>query len=209
MTTKRLGVMLDAESLATTTDAAIMQIAAVPFDLDTGAVTGPSLITGLDVAHQIHSLGRRFDNRTLVWWLQQNEEAQASVASSITKALLADNDSLLLSFHNWMRHEITVNGACEVWASGSAFDIPNLESLLAQYGIQVPWEFHTVRDLRTLRAFLNIHKDSVPEPRNMKSAVHDALWDCHWQINQYRACMEKISAVTGVELEDIRHADAE
>lgn len=89
-------VMLDLETMGNGPRAAIVAIGAVEFDLDTGAV-GERFYTPVDLATSV-SLGGEMDASTVLWWMQQSDEARA--AFSMGGAHL---EKELMDFSVWLR----------------------------------------------------------------------------------------------------------
>lgn len=196
-------IMIDIETLATDSNAVVLQFAAVPFSIEDGYPCGPSFNTGFNVQDQIKQYKRTVDDSTLVWWLKQQHESQIDVAEAIETKLQQATVNTVCEIIRWIIEEMK-NGCTEIWSSGSTFDIPILESLMGQCFYRVPWEFYMIRDLRTLRSFVGLDKKEVQKPKG-DVKEHTALWDCHWQINQYRACMERIESATGTDMKEIRY----
>ena len=67
-------VMLDTETLGTTADAVIMSIGAVKFDLDSTAISDGGFYASITVESNL-SLGRRIQEDTLIWWMNQGADA--------------------------------------------------------------------------------------------------------------------------------------
>ena len=138
-------LMIDIETLGRRPDAIITQIGAVFFS-PTGipGAYGETFNTNVDIERQ---KGRTVSLETLKFWLGQPNEASEHMR-------LEDQPSLELALREF-RTFITVNTQEEdklfVWANGACFDFMILEHALEDCDIQVPWEYHQVNDLRTLR----------------------------------------------------------
>ena len=83
-------------------------------------------------------------------------------------------------------------GEYEIWARGPQFDIAAVESLMEECGVEVPWVYDSVRDLRTLMAAAGITTDDVPKPEGM--IAHHAGWDCIYQIRCYMEANRRMRA---------------
>ena len=68
----------------------------------------------------------------------------------------------------------------EVVARGPQFDVAGIESLLIERGIEVPWRYDSVVDLRTVMREAAIGTDDVsPLP---DAIPHNAVHDCRYQL---------------------------
>jgi len=81
-------VMLDLETMGNGPRAAIVAIGAVEFDPETGTV-GERFYQAVDLATAV-SMGGEMDASTVLWWMQQGDEARAAFAKGgahLSKAL--------------------------------------------------------------------------------------------------------------------------
>lgn len=109
--------------------------------------------------------------------MEQSEAARQSVTK---KALPPEVAALsVVKFF-----ETYAEPRCDVWALGTAFDIPILENLLRVYNFPPPFKFYRVQDMRTLEFILPYHLRIPPE------VAHDAGADAKAQA-QYVARMVK------------------
>ena len=67
-----LDIMLDLETMGTGTQAAIVAIGAVEFDLEKG-ILGEEFYRTVDLSSSI-SCGGIIDADTVLWWMQQSED---------------------------------------------------------------------------------------------------------------------------------------
>lgn len=143
-------VVLDTETLALTDNAVVLTLSAVRFNKtdDELALTIEDgqldiaqhdnlLHLRLDVTEQLLA-GRFVDPDTVAWWNRQSPPAQQAVlsgqASRVRPAL-----QILSRF---------IEGA-QVFARGTDFDPPILQSLFKQHDLPAPWKYSEVRDVRT------------------------------------------------------------
>ncbi len=185
-----MDVALDIETMGTTAKAVVLTIGAVRFDphgplLRAWSVRETMLLGSnsfsdherlhvrLDVGQQV-SAGHAIDVDTLAWWADQDDLAFAAafgdgIAVPIRTALL------------WLTD--FCRGAERFWAQGGlTFDFPILETLYECAGLNVPWHYNEVRDVRTL---VDGHGASS------YGIKHHALWDAfneaRWVQERYRA----------------------
>lgn len=153
-------VMIDLETLGVTADAAIMSIGAVEFELDgsVGRVFYRSVSIDSNLAE-----GRRIEESTLVWWLQQSVEAQKVFHEP--KVTL---QTALKDLADWFPSSNTL-----VWSNGASFDVPILEHAYCHSQLECPWPFYNSRCVRTYRDLPGA--DQVPRVKS--SIAHNALQD--------------------------------
>ena len=149
-------IMIDIESLSlSTTDAPILQIAAVPFDSEDTEMTGEirAFNEFFPLQPQL-DLSRKINADTLGWWLDQPREMLAR----IRRQCLVGNDpeelfALLRALNRKIDSVIDSSGGdYEIWARGPQFDLVAIATLMQACGQTPTWDYNKVRDLRTLMA---------------------------------------------------------
>ena len=161
-------LMIDIECLATTYDAAVIQIGWCRFEPLANIVFPPE-------CHTIHLSSAlkygRVDAKTLKWWMRQSDEARALFTHSgipLTSAL----GKLAAAAHV----------ASEIWACPPQFDLSILKN--AYYvasGTTQPWRHRKERCFRTLCDIAGYNRRTSPH----KPAVrHNAGADAHAQALQ-------------------------
>lgn len=156
-------IMIDLETLATSTDAAILTIGAVKFDPFGADIKEPamdSFYVRVDL-DSCHNLGLVTNDDTIAWWANQSKEAQEEAFGEDNRIPISDAMNQLYKFC-W--------GAKRVWSNGAAFDIPICETVYKRLNKAIPWSFWQVRDVRT--AF-----DLGIDPRRPPVTAHHALQD--------------------------------
>lgn len=185
---KNVGVMVDIESLALAPKAVVTQLAFVAFDLDDPDTTIRTDEEYLPLDPQL-VLSRVISGDTLIWWMGQNEQARKRFEANKGN----DFQELVALVQSWIRKfEQATAGAekVEVYAQGPQFDIVTIESLLADLGLEAPWKYNQIRDLRTLMAEAGMDKSTVPMAPGLVS--HHALSDCRHQINVLQEAWRRI-----------------
>ena len=159
-------VMIDLETLGTHSDAVILSIGAVKFDIDSDQVDDAGFYASVSIDSNLDA-GRRISEATLLWWLKQSAEAQV-VFHEPKNAL----GSALNDFVDWF------HGGKFVWANGASFDLPMLSHAMRKYGMEVPWDFYNERCVRTYKNLPGARDIKVPNPLK-HNALHDALAQVH------------------------------
>ena len=165
-------VMVDIETLGLDPGCAVLSIGAVRFDADG---RGEDLYVNID-RESCESAGLHVDEETLEWWQQQDEDAQAvlSGGGSLEQALV-DLKGFGGDVDEW-------------WANPPKFDMAILEAAYDAVGMDAPWEFYELRDVRTLK---KLPGAEIPEEKGVK---HDALDDAR---NQARVVAANLRLLQG------------
>lgn len=156
-------VMIDLETLATSTDAVILTIGAVKFDPFGSDIKDPkmdSFYVKVDI-DSCDELGLVSNDDTIAWWANQSKEAQAEAFDGADRIHIRDAFDQLYKFC-W--------GAKRVWSNGASFDVPICEHVYRKLNKAIPWPFWAVRDVRT--AF-----DLGINPNRPPVLAHHALQD--------------------------------
>ena len=134
-------VMLDLETMGTGSNAAIVAIGAVEFDLNTLTI-GESFYRKVDLQSSVES-GGAIDASTVLWWMKQSDE--------VRRALYEDTEDCMVTlqaFLDWMiDHE-----AVYVWGNGAGFDNVILREAYKRLDVIEPWLFYNDRCYRTIKA---------------------------------------------------------
>ena len=135
-------IMIDLETLATSTDAAILTIGAVKFDpfgkeLQHAQMEKFYVRVDLDSCDE---LGLVTSDATIEWWSQQDQAAQDEAFNPNDRVHIRDAMNQLYKFC-W--------GGQRVWSNGSVFDIVICEHIFKKLNKANPWKFWEVRDVRT------------------------------------------------------------
>lgn len=155
--------MIDLETLGTDPDAPVMSLGAVFFDTNTKTL-GPTFYLPIDVKEQIKR-GRKPSGDTLQWWMGQTDAAKIVFKEQAKPTLF-----VLQTFAQWFKAN---GGKCFVWGNGSTFDISLMEDLFRMYGVECPWKYNKIQDLRTFKRFV-AKGAQVPKPAVAHHALEDA-----------------------------------
>lgn len=166
--------MLDLESMGVGVKPALIQIAAVAFDKNTGEELSKfdekvdlssSLYYGLDITAS-----------TIKFWMAHpsvNDETREIVMSG-TKTL----PEVLENFSTW--YSDLSDDKCLVWGNGAASDNVWLRSAFDATNISCPFTFREDMCLRTLRSIANAN--GYERLFLFEGNQHDGLDDCRYQI---------------------------
>ena len=185
-------MMLDLETMDTEPSAVVLSIGAVIFETSMGEeglvwkANYQNFMRVLEIDSQL-ARGRTISQSTLLWWMRQDADARDEAFAPDRRPV----PSVLNEFEEFARtgHVLGVNA---YWASPSTFDFPIWESLSKMEGIEEPWHYRQVRDVRTMVAEASYsatsHEPTVP----IHGKAHMPVTDCLWQIDLLTAARNKI-----------------
>lgn len=157
-------IMLDLETMGTRPSAPIISIGAVKFTADglLDPSTGGDYYARVTLESSAHPMfGAVIDPSTVLWWLQQSDEARAEFAMP-GKFL----NETLDSFREWVERD-EIEG---VWGNGASFDNVILSETYRRKHEDVPWPFWKDRCYRTV-------KSMYPDVRMERSGTHHNALD--------------------------------
>lgn len=157
--------MLDLETMGNGNRAAIIAIGAVIFNESGVKEEGFYAQVNLETAVK---QGMEMDTSTVLWWLQQSEQARSAFkGNEIAKSL----STVLNDFAIWLEFF----GDVQMWGNGAAFDNTILSAAYRKCGQVQPWKFWNDRCYRTMKSLFN----DVPVSRF--GTHHNALDDARTQ----------------------------
>lgn len=193
-------VMIDLETMANTSDAAIVAIGAVRFEplgpqlpeppaIPTNemgfGVTSPYFYANVKLeSSMFHGLHVNAD--TIMWWLKQAPAAREQLLKPNPLGLSV----ALQEFNIWYG----MNPMIPVW-SHATFDFPILANAYRMAGeMDMPCKYVAARDVRTIY--------DLAYPGNLVPAIsvenkHNALWDAWRQAIGVQSCYQKLHQVIG------------
>jgi DNA polymerase III epsilon subunit-like protein len=176
-----MDIMLDIETADTAPTARILSIGAVKFFRDDSRE-----IPSKDTVESEHIFYRRIDREscisrglteskdTLVWWSCQSDAARNE---ALNHHDCSDLHTALSEFIEWFKPTSGI-----IWAKGPSFDCTIMEHAFKASGLVSPWKFWNQRDCRTATDISGIG-------RNNNKPSHNALDDCHQQVDELRAAL--------------------
>lgn len=179
--TEYTDAMIDIETTGTLPDRhAIIQIAAVRFNLETGDVSTDFFDRCLALAPH-----RSWDEGTRHWWMGQKRSTLQGIFDR-----MEDPRKVFEEFCTWAYPA----GSMKFWSKPSHFDFNFISSYCHDYGKPNPFHFRVATDmnsyLRGLYAPNEVPKLDVP----FKGPVHNALYDTLHQIKVLLAHKEQAEA---------------
>lgn len=138
----RIDVMVDIETLGTSSDATIFQIATVSFDILTGDILDN--FNGLADISQNEFLN--VDGSTLKWWLNTNKELLTELLNNGE----GSSTELLQDFHKWLTGLTPDSNELCLWGNGILFDNKMIQQQLEDIGLFYPINYKNDRDVRTI-----------------------------------------------------------
>ncbi len=181
-------VMLDLETMGKGPRAAIVTIGAVFFDPMTGEL-------GAEFEAHIHlSDSARFgemDPDTVLWWLEQGDEARAALKPSVKHCSLSD---ALARLYAWMQNGNKGGKPdLQVWGNGAGFDNVILRNAYQETRMPLGWAFWNDRDVRTI-VELGRHMLGFDPKKDMpfEGVAHRALDDAKHQARYVSAIYQAL-----------------
>lgn len=160
-------IMLDLETMSTSSNAAIVSIGAVEFDEDLGIVS--KFYETIDL-ESCMSRGFDIEPQTIMWWLKQSDYARESLFKN--NISIAD---ALRKFQEWIGKD-----NLRMWGNGSDFDNVILENAFKRFKVNSPWPYWSNRCFRTIKYSFPSLEQSVSKKDKIK---HNSLDDAEAQAN--------------------------
>jgi hypothetical protein len=170
--------MFDLETFGTAKNSVIIQVAAIQFNHDFTIV---NTFNDLVDPQSCLDAGLSIDLSTVLWWMEQSEEAKRSVILPKKRSHLKD---VLWNLHRWIPKET------KAWGNGASFDLSILDSAYRACKIPLPWKHWDERCYRTINALVD-KKDPCRPPR--VGVYHNALDDCRTQLQQLEYVCKKMN----------------
>lgn len=178
-------LMIDLETLSTSSTAAITQIGLAPFVLDRGDVARGGIRIDVDPQSCI-DLGLAVDWPTMYWWLNQSDAARKSLPAPGKGLPLQD------ALRETSAYVQSLNAKrLFVWSNGATFDIPILAHAYRVSGLTAPWRYDHARDTRTIQMLAPSAKR--PQPKVKHDALQDARAQAVWVQNMYGMIRDNMS----------------
>ncbi|WP_163401478.1 3'-5' exonuclease [Flavobacterium fluviatile] len=170
-------LMIDLETMANESFSAIISLAAVEFDINTGQ-TGKEFYINISLQSCI-DLGLIVNADTIMWWMKQTDEARKSLLNGTVHIVDA-----LTSFSGFCNKDY------QVWGNSARFDLGILQNAYNKAKLPICWDFKKERCVRTLVSF----KPEIKANFKYLGVGHNALADCYNQIAYCHLTWSKINS---------------
>lgn len=179
-------VMLDLETVSTSSNAAIISIGAIFFDPLTGEL-GAEFHQPIDLESAMqHGVA---DASTVAWWMKQSDEARKIFNHKDSCGL----EVALYDFTDWVHQH---GPEVQVWGNGATFDNVILSNAYDSISYTRPWLYANDRDVRTVvelgRTLCNINpKKHLPFEGTEHNALDDAKHQARYVSEIFKALAVK------------------
>ena len=172
-------IMLDLETLGTDSNAVVVSISAVEFDLDTGK-QGSDIEIGLNLLEQALN-GGIIDTSTLSWWSSQSAKAK----SSLLRIPVLSIDDALDKFNTWIEsidHDLK---DIKLWGNGATADNVWVRNLYRRHNIDFVLPYWCDCDVRTLVTISGISTRDYKFTGLKHNGIHDCLHQIKYCTDAY------------------------
>lgn len=177
MSTETRDLMIDIETLASSHDAVMIQLAAVFFDRHTGKLDKEFCMS--ISAKSCLGLGFVESEETLKWWSEQNQEVFEAITTEAKHVA-----EVMQKFKAFLGEPYSIN----IW-SHATFDFPIVQNYLMKL-TNKRFNFRNAKDIRTLVDLSGINLDDY----DWEQKTHNALDDCKFQIQYCVDAFNKLGA---------------
>ena len=173
-------IMLDIETMGTSSNAAIMSIGACYFEPSTGEI-GNTFHEQVDI-----SSNGVIDASTVIWWMKQDDDARSK---------FYNNDKAEPLHHVLAMFADFVKPNCQVWGNGIAFDNVIIRNAYEHPSCAdvVPWKFWNDRDVRTMVELGRVIGVDPKRDFPFEGVKHDALADSIHQAKYVSAIWQMLT----------------
>jgi len=178
-------LMIDLETLSCQDDAVLLSIGACYFCIETGEI-GETFHKAINIQNSINGK-RTIDASTLLWWLEQGDDAK-KVFNASKKA-----DGLKIVMNQFAEF---VKPNAKPWGNGISFDLVKLKTAFKLCRIKTPWEFWNERDVRTIVEMGELLKINYKKSYVFDGVEHDALDDARHQAKYVSAIYRDFNKLT-------------
>jgi len=178
-------IMLDIETKGNTSNALVVSISAVIFDMSSKDI-GDKFEIGLNEEQQLEK-GAVIDQETLDWWEQQSKEAK----EMLDRLEKVDINEALEKFNNWIKDNFSAPSKIKLWGNGATFDNVIVENLYKRHGIKFAIPYYCHKDVRTLTYAAKLNTFAY----KFEGVKHNGIDDCLHQINYCQDAYHKIHGI--------------
>lgn len=185
-------VSLDIESLALGPRPIITEVAMLGWDLREDSLMNARHIHNYPAKPQQKIIPpREIHIDTLIARAEWTTTKGIDFAEQLRLSSAPEFEDLMSLCRNFVTvfNQITNNGTenYEVVCARPQFDVVAMTTLLEDVGLEAPWRYDTIIDVRTMLKRAGINHKNVPLPHGL--TPHTGFGDARWQINQYLAAV--------------------
>lgn len=171
-TNTNIDIMIDIETLGTSSNAVIATIGAMKFNRRDRLKPFEEMNSFYRRINteSCSSLGMEISEETVKWWETQDEKSRDEIYNPSNRVSIQEALQELSNFIG--NYPFTF-----IWAQGPHFDCTILENAYRKCNIPLPWKFWNVRDCRTILDISSVRLKDV-----QGEYPHHSLYDCYKQI---------------------------
>lgn len=167
--------MVAVSTIGSTSTAAISSLSMVRFNPFTGK-TFEELNLNIDLSLGLQ-LGAEASADTFLWWLSQSDPSRKSMIDSQLEGI--DPIDATLEIKEFIsKIELEIDEDLILWGNGAGFSIPIIANYYYLLGMDIPWYFNNVRDVRTIVDFA----PEIKAATVFEGTRHMPYFDCLHQI---------------------------
>lgn len=170
-------LMIDIETLGTSAHARVISVGACVFNIE-----GIQDSIQWNVLQDEDTPGK-IDVNTVIWWMNQSEEAKRNAFDQNGATELSDVLGVLSDFYDDYSLKT-------VWSKGVTFDIIILQNMFKKMQRTVPWRHSQLRCMRSFNEIMKAFDIRVTESGVEHSAIHDATAQAKTVIKVWRHLLE-------------------
>ncbi len=181
---KYTDLMLDIETAGKNPGVAIIQIAAVPFNINTGEISKNTFSKAINMQHQLDNKFN-FDLSTLTWWRKTNNKLFKKLSESPNKYNIVGKE-----FQKYF-NSLEGNKDIRIWGNSARFDIGILNGFYRRaigYNFKPFWNTWKERCVRTISDL----KPDIKSNMEFVGEKHNAIDDCKHQIKYCVATLKEL-----------------
>lgn len=190
MTVKYKHVMVDIEALGKHLCSPILSIGAVFFDPMRNEI-GPRFYEKITLESAMR-YGAMPDASTIIYWLKQSSDARSEIIDA-TETLKA----VLMKLQAFLTANCESRKDLRVWANGPTYDVINLESAFVSCGLEIPWVYYRIRDVRTAVEFGRWDDFNPKYDFSFEGTPHKAVDDAAHQARYVSAIISRLFTAKG------------
>jgi hypothetical protein len=173
-------IMVDIETMGNGSGAALVQLSAQEFNLETGAL-GRSFDQRVSLQSSLNA-GLKVTASTIQWWMSQPDEAR--------QRLFQDPQDLRTVLTKFALFVVTCGGdKVYMWGNSPRFDEGIIADAFRAVNMGLPWNFRMERCVRTISALAPQVRQNEPLP----AVQHDGIEDARYQISYLVKVMKHLA----------------